>query len=40
MATDSGSLYTSVFYCGEDFKLVGSWRIYIIMVVGAHESMK
>ena len=36
-ATDSGLLYTSVFYCGG--KPVGSWRIYIIMVIGAHDSM-
>ena len=42
-ATYSGPLYTSVFYCSENFffylKPVGSWKIYIIMVIGAHESM-
>ena len=42
-ATDSGPLYTSVFYCGGNIffyiKPVGSWRIYVIMVIGAHDSM-
>ena len=39
MATDSGPIYTSVLYCGGNIfftlSLVGSWRIYIIMVIGA-----
>ena len=43
MATDSGPLYTSVFYCGGNIffyiKPVGSWRIYIMMVIGAPDSM-
>ena len=38
-ATDSGPLYTSVFYCGDNIfftlNLSGSWRNYIIMVIGA-----
>ena len=43
-ATDSGPLYTSVFYCGGNifFYLnlpVVSWRIYIIMVIVAYNSM-
>ena len=43
MATDSGPIYTSVLYCGGNIfftlSLVGSWRIYIIMVIGAHDSI-
>ena len=32
--------YTSVFYYHIVYlKPVGSWRIYIIMVIGAHDSM-
>ena len=42
--TDSGPLYTSVFYCGGNMffylKLVGSWRIYVIMVIGAHDDYR
>ena len=35
--TDSGPLCTSVFYCG--FFTVGSCRIYVIMVIGADDSV-
>ena len=39
-ATDSGPLCTSVFYCGGNmFFTVGSCRIYVIMVIGADDSV-
>ena len=40
-ATDSGPLYTSMFYCGEKIFLILTLSVPggFIMVIGAHDSM-